>query len=97
MVEKTSNKELNTSNIMSDALFPGRVIVQDLCYKSIKALDSYSLRVKNSLTVQHAAFSRRKFIGYNTILAYVHGLTGTKLAIFKSQENAALSSFRFID
>lgn len=52
---------------MSDALFPGRVIVQDLYYKSIKALDSYSLRVKNSLTVQHAVFSRRKFIGYNTI------------------------------
>ena len=61
VVEKTSNKE------MSDALFPGRIIVQDLCYKSIKALDSYSLRVKNSRTVQHAVFSRRKFIGYNTI------------------------------
>ena len=71
--------------------------MQDLCYESIKTLDSYSLRVKNSLTVQHAVFSREKFIRYNTIRACVHGLTGTKLVIFKSQKNAASSSFRFID
>ena len=73
------------------------VWVQGLCYKIIKILDSYSLRVKNSLTVQHAVFSRRKFIRYNTIWAYVHGLTGTKLVNFKSQENAASSSFRLIE
>lgn len=62
VVQKTSNKELNMSNIMSDAPFPRRVIVQDLCYKSIKALGSYSLRVKN-----HLLSNMLYFLGENSL------------------------------
>lgn len=62
VVQKTSNKELNMSNIMSDAPFPGRVIVQDLCYKSIKTLGSYSLRVKN-----HLLSNMLYFLGENSL------------------------------
>lgn len=46
------------NNIMSDKLFPGRVIVQDLCCKIVKALGSYSLRGKN-----HLLFNMLYFLG----------------------------------
>lgn len=80
---------------MSDAPFPGRVIVQNLCYKSIKALGYYSLRVKNHLLSNMLYFLGENSLG--TIRTCVNRLTGTKLVIFRSHENATSSTFKFID
>lgn len=48
-VQKTSDRELNLKNVVSEAPFPGRLIVQGLSCKMVKALGSYSLKDKTHL------------------------------------------------
>lgn len=62
-VQKASNKELNMNDTVSDTPFPGRAMVLDRCYKTVKAPRSCGLRVNDHFLSSMLYFLRENALG----------------------------------